>query len=217
MTCPQCGAYVDPTETFCKSCGHECGLEEAVPGPVGFHSRVTTPKVTRIVCGKCGKDIPPGERKCPSCGLAVPSREEIEARLASARAAKAVLTTAGAGDLKCPHCGQPLKLRDGLCTGCGQKVELPELLRKALQGSSPSGVHVRLIPSTPMGMGAKRRVRFDLFTMGILAGVIGLSFLLLAGPPFSLRGPFTPAHLAALGLLGMGVILAIVGKFSGSQ
>ncbi len=216
MTCPQCGADVDPTDAFCRGCGHEVSAEMGGVREPGIHFSVTTRKVTRIVCGKCGKEIPPGERKCPSCGLAVPSLEEIEARLANARGAKATLTAVGASELKCPHCGKPLELRDGCCTGCGEKVELPEFMRKALQGVSPSGVNVRLIPSTSTGMGAGWRLKINLFTLGILAGVLAMVFLLAARPPFSFQGPFTPAHISALVLLGVGMIMVIVGKLSGS-
>ena len=31
MTCPECGAEVDPDDEYCSNCGHELGLEEEEP------------------------------------------------------------------------------------------------------------------------------------------------------------------------------------------
>lgn len=217
MTCPQCGAALDPADAFCRKCGHELGAQvvedRLSEGPI----QVTIRKVTRVACGKCGKAVPVGEKKCPSCGQAIPSLEEIQAKFASAQAGSGAVTTAASGTMKCPHCGTPLKLRNGYCVSCGQKVELPEFVRKALGNLSGGGLHLGLNISSPSRLRSGTRVKISLSTAGFLAGALGLLLLLTARPPFSFRGPFTSAHISALVVLGVGMIMVIVGKLSSSE
>jgi predicted amidophosphoribosyltransferase len=212
MGCPRCGAEVDASDAFCRACGQELvpGLSSSSAG-ISHHVRVTTHTVTRLICTGCGKQVTLGEPVCPSCGHAMPSKEEIEARLRQARApgASAQEPASASETMKCPHCGSALNLMDGRCTTCGQHVELPAVVREALEeavaGSTPGGVTLK-----PFRV--RTRLKISLVTAGILVGFLGLLAFVAARQPFTLRGPLSPLHVAAFLLWSVAVVLVLVGK-----
>ncbi len=212
MQCPRCGAEVDPADVFCRACG-----QELVPGlsspPAGGsqHWRVTMRTVTRIICTGCGKQVKVGEPVCPSCGHALPSKEEIEAKLQQARAPEASgqEPSSASETMKCPHCGSALNLMDGCCTTCGQHVELPAVVREALEEAVAGSTTAGLTVKPPR---VRARLQISLVTAGILVGFCGLLAFVAARQPFTLRGPLNPLHLTAFLLWGVAIVLVLVGK-----
>jgi uncharacterized membrane protein YvbJ len=210
--CPRCGAEVDAADVFCRACGQELvpGLSSS-PAGISHHVGVTTHTVTRLICTGCGKQVTLGEPVCPSCGHAMPSKEEIEAKLQQARVPgpRAQQPASSSETMKCPHCGSALNLMDGRCTTCGQHVELPPVVREALEeavaGSATAGLTLK-----PFRV--RTRVKISLATAGMLAAFLGLLAFVAARQPFTLRGPVSPLHLTAFLLWGVAIVLVLVGK-----
>jgi len=210
--CPRCGAEVDAADVFCRACGQELvpGLS-SLPEGVSHHVRVTTRTVTRLICAGCGKEVTLGEPVCPSCGHAMPSKEEIEAKLQQARVpeASAQEPAPSSETMKCPHCGSALNLMDGCCTTCGQRVELPAVVRKALEEAVGASTTAGL---TLKPFRARSRLKISLVTAGILVGFFGLLVFIAARQPFALRGPVSPLHFTAFLLWGVAIVLVLIGK-----
>jgi predicted amidophosphoribosyltransferase len=219
MNCPRCGIAVDSTDAFCRGCGEAlpAGPLAQVPSLSG-HVHVTMRTVTTIVCGKCGKQVPLNDRTCPNCGLVIPSMAEIEAKLQGARDQSSPVppSALASEEMKCPHCGKPLDLRDGLCTGCGQKVELPEIVREALQSSSSSGVPPARFSLGQARFHARKRIKISLSNLGIVVAGLGAFVFFGAHQRFSFHA-MNPRHISALALWGLALAMIVAGKLSGSD
>jgi predicted amidophosphoribosyltransferase len=219
MNCPRCGIAVDSTDAFCRGCGEALAAGPLVQTPpLSGHVHVTMRTVTKIVCGKCGKQVPLNERACPNCGLAIPSMEEIEAKLLKAGDQSSSLPSSAlpSEEMKCPHCGKPLDLQDGLCTGCGQKVELPEIVRETLLSFSSGGVPRARASLGQARFGSSRRVKISLSNLGIVAAGLGALVFFGARQPFSFHA-MSPRHISALALWGLALAMIVAGKLSGSD
>lgn len=101
--CPNCGAEVSYTSSFCNSCGTK------MPQMQQYY----VSNDNGVKCSNCGNFVPAGYKFCTSCGnvMGVPA-DEPEVTAASDSESSA----------KCPNCGKEITPGAMFCTGCGQQL-----------------------------------------------------------------------------------------------
>lgn len=99
--CPNCGAEVPYTSSFCNACGTKMSQVQ---------SFVQTPE-NAVKCENCGNFVPNGYKFCTSCGnvIGAPAVEETE---------KTETQSSGT----CPNCGKEVNPGAMFCTSCGQQL-----------------------------------------------------------------------------------------------
>ena len=90
-------------------------------------------------CNNCGKKIPKNASFCPSCGAIVGNEEERRIEYAGKL-------------VKCPNCGEALKIFDKKCPGCGYELRtrtinssVKELSEKLNDIDKRSGAYIKNI------------------------------------------------------------------------
>ena len=122
IACPQCGAMVRSTSTFCTECGSSMSIPLAVTRPVTCAGCGASVPEGAKFCGECGSEIRlavalPAQRICPNCRADLPE----EARFCTECGTSLVEGAASPPPRVCSQCGHELKPDDSFCRWCGQR------------------------------------------------------------------------------------------------
>lgn len=105
--CPNCGAEVSYSSSFCNSCGAKI--------PQQPQTRPQNDNTVR--CSNCGNYVPKGYKFCTACGnvMNVPAEDSVVTAESDAPAEESAAAV-------CPSCGKEVNSDMAFCTGCGQKL-----------------------------------------------------------------------------------------------
>ena len=107
QACPNCGAEVPISASFCNSCGTK--MPEYIPAGM-------------VKCPNCGQLVKEGTRFCTSCGNPFPQPEPAPEEAAPAEAAVDV-PVAPVAEKVCPNCGAKVTEDMLFCVECGTKLK----------------------------------------------------------------------------------------------
>jgi hypothetical protein len=112
LTCPACGAEVQPDEAFCPDCGASLAQPPIPPEPVAEAEAVVEPAAVAA-------EAPPEPAPAPE---AVPAAEAAPAAVTEAPPPPPPAPEPAA-PLTCPACGAKVEAGDAFCSSCGASLK----------------------------------------------------------------------------------------------